>query len=156
MFPEAVSLALDVVAVFVLFLAAMTTLARANYRPVSETLVALGLFAFLALAALSCSPAKVQSPQRETTAERCTDLMMATCSKFEKCLGIDFGLCMTEVAGCYKIRGITQEEADTCRRAIEASGCSTVVPDVCVGIAEAIEAPSVEQQSSPQPSTRDL
>lgn len=149
---EKVMFAVDVVALVVMAIAALFVLMDAGKRPLGQTLVSLLLYACIVVAVLGCSTTPRETPARESSQERCVDLVVVSCERVGACYGPDFEKeCLGTTSGCANVVGISQVEADICRHAIERAPCDRLVPDACLGIAEPKDA-----EGSPQPTTRTL
>lgn len=114
------------------FLAAIGALV--GQRGLTLRLLSLGIYGLMALAIASC--AAPQSPIRETSAERCADMVDVYCAKSSTCFGVSLSQCLAYKSECAGVEGITQHEAETCSQAMTSSACTDSVPLSCIGIAD--------------------
>lgn len=129
---EVMRTVIDGFALAILFLSAVGACVSTNR--LSMRLFSLGLYGLIALAVVSC--AAPQSPVRETSAERCADMLDVYCAKASSCFGVSLSECRSYKADCAAVGGITQDEAEACTQAMVQSTCADSVPRACTGIAD--------------------
>lgn len=137
--PESVRIALDVFSLLFLGAGALSALLSPGSAGLGQRVASVLLLLLVGLAVVSCSSR--QAPIRESSEDRCVDMVQTYCEKLAACFEIPADVCRKNDVDCARVRGITQSEAEACTKAMREQPCGSAVPIECQGIAEPIPEP---------------